>query len=130
MKALHLLPLVALLLSSCASAVSYHEGKAGNETVWVAPGILSQQMLKNARITTPKGVTIEVGAYAGRTDPKVVGAVKDVAMLRTGLPVLKEIVSGQNAIGLKGTADPNKIPLDPNKIPLDPNKIPLDPNLE
>lgn len=32
------------------------------------------------------------------------------------------------AIALKGTKDPNIIPVDPNVIPKDPNVIPLDPN--
>lgn len=128
MKLLHLLPLLALLLSSCASAVAYHEGKEGNETVWIAPGLFSQQMLKGAEVTTPKGVRIKVQSYAGRTDPKVTGAVKDVAMLKTGLPVLEKMVDGTNAVQLKGTKDPNIIPVDPNKIPADPNKIPFNPN--
>ncbi len=33
------------------------------------------------------------------------------------------------AATLKGTKDPNVIPLDPNVIPKDPNHIPLDPNV-
>jgi len=38
-------------------------------------------------------------------------------------------IRNNGAVALKGTKDPNVIPLDPNVIPKDPNSIPLDPNV-
>ena len=122
MRFLLLLP---LLLTSCGSAAFYAKSASGAEIAAIAPGMLSKQMLKGGEIETPNGLKMKIEAYASRQpDPEVTRQLGTYGVTRLLAPIAMEGVKGENAIGLKGTKDPNVIPKDPNIIPVDPQFVP------
>jgi hypothetical protein len=119
--------LVVALLPSCTHVGVARPGQGAKGGMMIA-GVTSffgEVISKDVHIKTAEGDEINIGALATHNpDREVTGAVRDVAMTKAVVPLLKEAVSGENAVRLKGTADPNVIPKNPNIIPVDPQFVP------
>lgn len=116
--------LTMALLPSCTHVGVARSKKDGTLVAGVT-SVLGEVISKDVSITTAEGDTINIGALATHNpDRNLTEAGKDLLIFKAAAPIISEGVKGANAIGLKGTKDPNIIPKDPNIIPVDPQFVP------
>lgn len=123
-----LLALLSLLLVSCANGPSANVTLPTGEKIVLRTGgsVLAKRELVTAQVT---GGGFDLKYSAAKEDSTEVAnnalgvwLAAKFASLQAGVTNLKTQTDG--AVALKGTLDPNVIPVNPNIVPVNPNIIP------
>lgn len=124
----HLILLVVVCLSSCISRPSVTEFRPDGTKIRYSTGanLMGEADEVLAEVEAPGGVHLRYAAKredGTRVPLAAIGAwlAKGLANIQAGVTNLKTKTDG--AVALKGTKDPNIIPVDPNIIPENPNII-------
>lgn len=117
-----ILAVLALVSPSCTTTGAILPGEHGDTLV--GPTSILGEFLAQDSIVKSGDRMIATGKFStNNPDRNLTHAIRDYKIFGKAAPILLEAVKGENAIGLKGTKDPNFIPDDPENIPVDPQFI-------